>query len=188
MTRSRLTALALPLVAAALILTGCSTGAASPGPASPAPNSGSAPSSAPAAPAGSVSTDGVCGLVPIDKVNSILGRKYVSSKEIAIPDMSLSDAAYCYYTTASGVGNFAIQVATSSPSDAVTRFNDATGDKLVAQSGIGDSALYTDAFPELVVVFGQTTIAVGQSGQASDDANITLDQLKKLANLVHSAG
>lgn len=188
MTPSRIIALALPLAAVALILSGCSTGAAAPGTTSPAPNGGAAPSSAPTGPAGSVSTEGVCGLVPIDKVNAMIGRHYVNSKEIAIPDMSLSDAAYCYYTTASGVGEFAIQVATSSPSDAVTRFNDATGDKLVAQSGIGDSALYTDAYPELVVVYGQTTIAVGQSGQAASDANITLNQLEDLANAVHSAG
>lgn len=185
---SGLIALVFPLVAATLVLTGCSAGAASPVSTPATAARGTTSSSVPAAPAGSASTDGVCGRVPIDKVNAIIGRKYVNSKEVAIPDMSLSDAAYCYYTTASGVGEFAIQVVTSSPSDAITRLNDATGDKLIAQSGIGDSALYTDSYPELVVVYGQTTIAVGQSGQASSDANITLNQLEKLANAVHSAG
>lgn len=179
----------VPLVTAALALSACSV--ASPGAGSSATAGGSAaaaPPSAPAAAAGSVSTDGVCGLVPLSKVNSILQRSYTDSKEIPLPASSISDAAYCLYGTASAAGQFAIQVATSDPAGAASVFNEATGGKLAPQSGIGDSAMYTDSYPELVVVWGQTAIAVGQSGFEKGDATMTLDELKKLATAVHAAG
>lgn len=186
MTRSRLL-LALPLVAVAVSLSACSLG--SPGSGPSAGGSAGASSSATAAPAGSVSTDGVCGLVPIGKVNSTLGTSYANSEEIAIPEITLADAAYCKYTPAGGTGQFVIQVATSGPSDAVQLFNDATGDILAPQSGIGDSALYAGSVPELVVVWGQTTISVGQDvGATGTMKKVTLDQLEKLANAVHAAG
>ena len=193
MTRSRVL-LALPLVAVAVSLSACSLGSpgsggsagSSGGPAAP---SGLTASSATAAPAGSVSTDGVCGLVPIGKVNSTLGTAYANSEEIALPEITLADAAYCKYTPAGGTGQFVIQVATSGPSDAVQVFNDATGDILAPQSGIGDSALYAGSIPELVVVWGQTTISVGQDvGATGTMKKVTLDQLEKLANAVHAAG
>ncbi|MEP6842659.1 MAG: hypothetical protein ABJA11_04000 [Pseudolysinimonas sp.] len=185
--------LAVPLVVVAVTLCACSTG--SPGAGSSAGGgapggaaAGSAAASPPAAPAGSVSTDGVCGLLPISKVNSILKRSYTDSTETALPAASMADAAYCLYGTASMKEQFAIQVATSDPADAASTFNEATGGKLEPQSGIGDSALYASSFPELVVVWGQTAIAVGQSSFEKGDATITLDQLKTLATAVHAAG
>jgi hypothetical protein len=184
--------LALPLVAVALSLSACSLG--SPGSVASAGSSGASgasagsASSAAAAPAGSVSTDGVCGLVPISKVNSILKRRYTDSKEIPIPDISIADAAYCLYGTATAAGEFAIQVVTSDPSTAIERFSDATGDTLVAQSGIGDSAMFSASYPELLVVWGQTTVVVGQDGSEKGDAQLTLAQLEKLATTVHAAG
>ena len=190
MTRSRLL-LALPLVAVALSLSACSLGSpgsGAPGGASGGSSAGASASSASAAPAGSVSTVGVCGLVPISKVNSILKRRYTDSKEVALPEISISDAAYCLYGSATAAGEFAIQVATSDPSEAVVTFNDATGDALVGQSGIGDSAMYSASYPELLAVWGQTTIVVGQAGSEKGDAAITLAQLEKLANTVHAAG
>ena len=180
--------LTLPLVAVVAALTACSAG--SPGGGSSAgggATAGSA-SSAAAAPAGSVSTEGVCGILPISKVDSILGRSYANSKEVALPAITIADAAYCSYTPASGKGSFVIQVATSHPADAVDTFNEATGNRLVPQPGIGDSAMYAELFPELVVVWGQTAIAVGQTGSNDGDKKITLTQLEKLATAVHDAG
>jgi hypothetical protein len=121
-------------------------------------------------------------------VNSILKRKYTTSKEIPLPAISVADAAYCLYGTATAPEEFAIQVATSDPADASETFNEATGNRLALQSGIGDSASYTDFFPELLVIWGQTTITVGQTGSEKGDAKITLDQLKALATAVHAAG
>jgi hypothetical protein len=189
MIRSRL-AFALPLVVVVIALSACSAGAPGGGSSGAAGAGGSsAPSSsAPAGPAGSVSTDGVCGLVPISKVNSILKRTYTTSKEIPLPAISVADAAYCLYGTATAPEEFAIQVATSDPADASETFNEATGNRLTPQSGIGDSASYTDFFPELLVIWGQTTITVGQTGSEKGDAKITLDQLKTLATAVHAAG
>ena len=192
MTRPRLL-IALPLAAVALSLSACSLGSpasgapagSSGGPGAPA---GSSASSAAAAPAGSVSTDGVCGLVPISKVNSMLKRRYTDSKEVPIPDISIADAAYCLYGTATAAGEFAIQVVNGDPSTAIERFNDATGDTLVAQSGIGDSAMYSASYPELLVVWGQTTVVVGQDGSEEGDPPITLAQLEKLATAVDAAG
>ncbi|MEO6114920.1 MAG: hypothetical protein ABIP33_00925 [Pseudolysinimonas sp.] len=185
--------LALPLVAVAVAvaLSACSAG--SPGSGSSAGGGAStgaskSASSAPAAATGSVSTDGVCGLVPISKVNSILKRSYTDSQEIELPAITIADAAYCLYGTAAIKEQFAIQVATSNPADAVSVFNEATGGKLAPQSGIGDSAMYTSEYPELTVIWGQTAIAVGQSNFAKGDATITLDELKKLATAVHAAG
>ena len=188
MARSRVL-LALPLVAVALSLSACSLGSpSSVASAGSSGASGASPgSSAAAAPAGSVSTDGVCGLVPIAKVNSILKRKYTDSKEIPIPDISIADAAYCLYGTATAAGEFAIQVVSGDPPTAIERFNDATGDTLVSQSGIGDSAMFSASYPELLVVWGQTTIVVGQDGSEKGDAAITLAQLEKLATTVHAA-
>jgi len=186
--------LALPLVAVALCLSACSLGSPSGSTAgssgASAGSAGATASSAAAAPAGSVSTDGVCGLVPISKVNSILGTKYANSKEVPLPEITIADAAYCEYTPTSGTGQFVIQVATSDPTDAVATFNQATGGVLAAQSGIGDSALYSDTIPELVVVWGQTSIAVGQdigAGHTGKD-RVSLDRLEKLATTVHAAG
>lgn len=190
MIRSRLL-LAAPLVAAALVLTACSTGspAAGGGASSSAATSASASAGASggASANGSVSTDGVCGLVPIAQVNSILKRSYTTSKEVALPATSIADAAYCSYGTAASPEQFAIQVATSDPSDAAQTFNQATGNKLAAQSGIGDSAMYSAFFPELLVVWGQTTVVVGQVGSEKGDAAITLTRLEKLATAVHAA-
>lgn len=190
MIRSRLL-LAAPLIAAALVLTACSTGspAAGGGASSSAATSASASAGASggASAGGSVSTDGVCGLVPIAQVNSILKRRYTTSKEVALPATSIADAAYCSYGTAASPEQFAIQVATSDPSDAAQTFNQATGNKLAAQSGIGDSAMYSAFFPELLVVWGQTTVVVGQNGSEKGDAAITLAQLEKLATAVHAA-
>ena len=191
MIRSRLL-LAAPLVAAALVLTACSTGSPAAGggaaSASAATSaSASAGASGGASANGSVSTDGVCGLVPIAQVNSILKRSYTTSKEVALPATSIADAAYCSYGTAASPEQFAIQVATSDPSDAAQTFNQATGNKLAAQSGIGDSAMYSAFFPELLVVWGQTTVVVGQNGSEKGDAAITLAQLEKLATAVHAA-
>jgi len=190
MIRSRLL-LAAPLVAAALVLTACSTGspAAGGGASSSAATSASASAGASggASAGGSVSTDGVCGLVPIAQVNSILKRSYATSKEVALPATSIADAAYCSYGTAASPEQFAIQVATSDPADAAQTFNQATGNKLAAQSGIGDSAMYSAFFPELLVVWGQTTVVVGQNGSEKGDAAITLAQLEKLATAVHAA-
>ncbi|HXR44885.1 MAG TPA: hypothetical protein VN759_08765, partial [Pseudolysinimonas sp.] len=144
-------------------------------------------SSAPAAaPAGSVSTDGVCGLVPISKVNSIINRRYSTSSEV--PLHNVADAAYCLYGTAASPSQFAIQVATSNPADFSQVSNDATGDTMVPQTGIGDSAMFSASFPELLVTWGQTTVAVGQTLSQKGDAPITLDQLEKLATAVHAAG
>jgi hypothetical protein len=182
--------LTLSLLAAAAALCGCS---ASPGAgSSPGESSGSSAgssASAAAVPAGAVSTSGVCGLVPIAKVDSILGKPYANSEEIAIPELSMADAAYCKYTPASGTGQLVIQVATTDPGDAVATFNEATGGVLSAQSGIGDSALYTDTIPELVVVWDQTTIMVGQDIGAGHTASdeVSLNQLEKLATSVHAA-
>lgn len=153
-----------------------------------APSNAQTPSAAPSVASGTVSTEGVCGLVPIGTVDATVGRKYVNSKLIAIPANTMADASYCYYTPASGAGEFAIQVVKSDPDGATNTFNDATGGKLVPTSGIGDSATYADSFPELVVVWGQTTIAVGQSTSGPGDSPITQDQLKKLATAVHAAG
>ena len=89
---------------------------------------------------------------------------YTTSKEIAIPAISIADAAYCLYWTATAPEEFSIQVATSDPADAGRTFNDATGDTIVAQSGIGDSAMFAASYPELLVVWGQTTVVVGQDG------------------------
>ncbi len=155
---------------------------------SAASTSGPTPSAAAPVASGTVSTEGVCGLVPIATVNSILGRTYVNSQLVAVPASTMADTNYCAYTPASGAGAFQIQVATSDPTDATSTFNDATGGKLVPTSGIGDSALFSDFFPELVVVWGQTTIAVGQSTSGTGDSPITQDQLKKLATAVHAAG
>jgi hypothetical protein len=184
MLRSRFL-LAAPLLAVAVTLTACSVGSPA---AEPSAGAAAGASSATAAPAGSVSTAGVCGLVPIGTVNSTLGTSYANSKETALPEITLEDAAYCTYTPASGTGQFVIQVATSGPADAVQVFNDATGDVLAAQSGIGDSALYADSVPELVVVWGQTTISVGQDvGATGTMKKVTLAQLEKLADAVHAA-
>jgi hypothetical protein len=117
-----------------------------------------------------------------------LKRTYTTSKEIPLPAISVADAAYCLYGTATAPEEFAIQVATSDPADASETFNEATGNRLTPQSGIGDSASYTDFFPELLVIWGQTTITVGQAGSEKGDAKITLDQLKALATAVHAAG
>jgi hypothetical protein len=185
MPRSRLL-LAVPLIAVAVVLSACSVG--SPGAGGSAGTSASSSSSPAAGPAASVSTDGVCGLVPISKVNSILKRSYTTSKEVPLPAISIADAAYCAYGTATAPEEFAIQVATSDPADASQTFNQATGNRLAPQSGIGDSAAYTDFFPELLVTWGQTTITVGQTGSQKGDATITLDQLKALATAVHAAG
>ncbi|MEO7720576.1 MAG: hypothetical protein ABIS08_01515 [Pseudolysinimonas sp.] len=181
--------LAVPLVAVVVTLSACSvsspSGGSSAGATAASPGSAS---SAPSAPAGSVSTDGVCGLVPLAKVNSILKRSYIDSKEIPLPDFSISNAAYCLYGTASAPGEFAINVANGDPATAVTRFNDATGDKLEPQPGFGDSAMYTSEYPELLVIWDSTVIVVGQSGFEKGDATITLTELEKLATAVHAAG
>ncbi|MEP6481247.1 MAG: hypothetical protein ABJA94_04480 [Rhodoglobus sp.] len=175
-----------PLVVAALLLTGCSGGGGTPATGS-APTASSSPaSSPPAVSAGSVSKEGVCGLVPIATVNSTLGRSYASSKEVSI-DQVIAGAAYCDYTPASGSGEFEIQVVPGDPADATQTLNDAAGGVLMPITGVGDSAMYASSFPELVVVYGDTTIAVGQSTSAAGASEITLDQLKKLADAVHSA-
>ena len=187
MLRSRLL-LAAPLLAVAVTLTACSVGSPGTGSSNGGSEGASAGSSAAAASSGSGSTDGVCGLVPIGKVNSILGMSYANSKETALPELTMADAAYCTYSRASGTGTLVIQVATSHPADAIGTMNDATGDLLVAQSGIGDSAMYADSVPELVVVWGQTTIAVGQDvGAGGGTKKVTLAQLEKLATAVHAA-
>lgn len=158
------------------------------GTVSSASTAGSGSSTAARAASGTVSTDGVCGLVPIASVDSTLGRTYVNSKLVAVPASAMADTSYCDYTPASGAGEFQIQVAKSDPTGATGTFNDATGGKLVSFPGIGDSALYAASFPELVVVYGQTTIAVGQSSRGSGDSPITQEQLKKLVAAVHAAG
>jgi len=180
MNSSRIVLL-IPLVVASVALSACSTGVTPTG-SGGAPGSHSAAASAPAVPAGTVSTEGVCGLVPIAQVDSMLGRSYANSNQVVLPDF-----AYCDYTAASGAGEFEIQVVPSS-AGALNQLNEATGGKLSPQSGIGDSAYYSDIFPELVVVYGTTTIAVGQSLAAAGDSTITLNQLKKLAEAVHAAG
>jgi len=186
--------LVLPVAAALAVgLTACSIG--SPGSSGGgssagkgAASGGPSASSAPAAPAGSVSSDGVCGILPISKVNSILGSSYANSEEVALPALTMADAAYCSYTPASGAGDFVIQMATSHPADAASTMNEAAGGRLVPQSGIGDSAMYTEFYPELVVVWGQTTIEVGQANSVPGAKKVTLAQLEKLATAVHDAG
>jgi hypothetical protein len=118
----------------------------------------------------------------------MLGRAYVNSKLVKIPTLTMADAAYCDYTAAPGGGEFENQIAKSAPADATATMNAATGGRLKPIPGIGDSALYTDFFPELVVVYGQTTIAVGQSTSGAGSSPITQDQLKHLALAVHDAG
>jgi hypothetical protein len=190
MLRSRLFLVA-PLVAVAVALSACSTGSpATDGsggtPAASAKTPPPATASAGAA-SGSVSTEGVCGLVPLSQVNSILKRGYTTSKEVPLPAITIADAAYCEYGTASRPEQFSIQVATSAPSDAAETFNQAAGNRLAPQSGIGDSAMYTDFFPELLVVWGQSTVVVGQNGSEKGAAVITRAELEKLANAVHAA-
>jgi|GEM_PF-1961877 len=192
MLRPRLV-LVVPLAALAVTLSACSAGSPTAGSSGgPAATSGPSDAASSAASAGvgggSVSTDGVCGLVPISKVNSILKRSYTTSKEVALPAISIADAAYCAYGTTAAPEQFSIQVATSDPADATQSFNQATGNRLTAQSGIGDSAMYSDFFPELLVVWGQTTVVVGQNNSQKGDSAITLAQLKTLANAVHAAG
>jgi hypothetical protein len=192
--RRRLALMAALAATATWTLAACGPDSAASGSAGAGATAGSAPpsghgsSAAARAASGTTSTDGVCGLVPIASVNSTLGRAYVNSKLVTIPAITMADASYCDYTPASGGGELQIQVATSHPADATSTMNDATGGRLKPISGIGDSALYTDFFPELVVVYGQTAIAVSQSSRGSGDSPITQGQLKKLAAAVHAAG
>jgi hypothetical protein len=173
-----------PLAACKASTTASGTAGPTAGGTSPA---GKGSSTATAVASGTVSTDGVCGLVPIASVDSILGRAYVNSKLVAIPAITMADASYCDYTPASGGGEFQIQIATSAPADATDTMNEATGGRLKPVSGIGDSALFTAFFPELVVVYGQTTIAVSQSSSGAGNSPITQGQLKTLATAVHAA-
>ena len=172
-------------------LAACKTSTAGSGTAGPTAGStvpaGNSSSTAKSVASGTVSTEGVCGLVPIASVNSMLGRTYVNSKLVAIPTITMADASYCDYTPASGGGEFQIQVAKSDPADATGTMNEATGGRLKPVSGIGDSVLYTAFFPELVVVYGQTTIAVSQSTSGTGNSPITQDQLKTLVAAVHAA-
>ena len=180
--------LAVPLFVPAVCLTACSAGSPGGGSVHAAAAARGLGVLGSAAPAGKVSTDGVCGLLPISKVNTILEANYATRKR----PRSLRSRSRMPRTalTGTGVGSeaFVIQVATSHPADAGHTFNDATGDSARSESGIGGSAMFAIRIPNSwwsgVRPPWRWVRMVGAGG----DARITLAQLEKLATAVHAAG
>jgi hypothetical protein len=120
--------------------------------------------------------DGVCAYLPVSTLGTLLGRNFTAAKSHDLP--SPDSAAYCDYSAADD--EFYINVATTDPADATDVFNQAAGGTLKPGSGIGDRSL---AGPdELVVVFGQVTIAAGTLKKA-----VTADQLAQIVTAVHAA-
>jgi hypothetical protein len=143
-----------------------------------------APSAAAKAPAKSApvgSSDGACKYLSIADLNSILGRSYVTSKNVPLSDPV--SYAYCSFKTA-GKAEFDLTVSNSDPADVMSVENEAAGNRLVPLAGVGDSALNDQG--ELVVAYGQDVIGAGDDVTDPGMHAVTLAQLKAIVAKTHS--
>jgi hypothetical protein len=143
-----------------------------------------APSVAPSAaakPAAVGSSDGACKYLSIADLDSLTGRSYATSTNKPLSDPI--DYSYCSFKT-TGKAEFDLEVSTSDPTGVMGVENEADGNKLVAQPGIGDSALRGDV--ELVVQYGNDVIEAGDDVLDPGMHVLTLDQLKAIIAKTHS--
>jgi hypothetical protein len=127
------------------------------------------------------SSDGACKYLSIADLNSLTGRSYATS--INKPLHNPIDYSYCSFTTA-GKAEFDLIVSTSDPTDVMSVENEADGNKLVAQSGVGERALVGNS--ELVVQYGDDVIEAGDDTLDPGMHVLTLAQLKAIVEKTHS--
>jgi hypothetical protein len=137
--------------------------------------------SAPAKPAAVGSSDGACQYLSIADLDSLTGRSYATSTNKPLFDPI--DYSYCSFKT-TRKAEFDLIVSTSDPADVMSVENEADGNKLVAQPGVGDSALIGNN--ELVVQYGQDVIEAGDDTFDPGMHPLTLAQLKAIIARTHS--